>query len=259
MAYDLEEQEKLDELKDWWNRWGTLVTAVIVAAALAVLAYRAWNYYQANQASKAALLYEQLDKAIAGKQMPLVKEITGTMLDRYSGTAYAQMAALSAAKANLDTHDVKSAQTQLEWAAEHARDPEYRWVAKLRLAGVLLDEGQADLALKQLDGEVPVNFEAAFDDRRGDILATQGKFDLARAQYEMALTKLVAVGNDVRTAYTNVIQLKLDALGSAVAANQSKSTATGAVAPEEAKPTTAATPDKPASVPTPTPNPSEKK
>jgi predicted negative regulator of RcsB-dependent stress response len=214
VAYDLEEQEKLDELKDWWNRNGTLVTAVIVVAALAVLGYRAWNYYQASQSGKAAVLYEQLDKAIAQQQMPLVREITGTMLDRFSGTAYAQMAALAAARANIQAGDPKTAQAQLQWAADHASDPEYRWVAKLRLASVLLDQGLPAEAEKALDGDVPASFAAAFDDRRGDVFAAQGKNDAARTQYQTALTKLDAVGSDVRTAYTNVLQLKLDALGS---------------------------------------------
>jgi predicted negative regulator of RcsB-dependent stress response len=252
VAYDLEEQEKLDELKDWWNRRGTLVTAVVVAGALSVLGYRAWNYYQSSQSAKAALLYEQLDRAIAAKQMNVVHEVAGTMLDRFSGTAYAEMTALAAARANLDAGDAKTALAQLQWASEHARDPEYRWVGKLRLAGVLLDQGDAEGALKALDGDVPANFQAAFDDRRGDILASQNKLDAARLQYQTALTKLDAVGSDVKSAYTNVIQLKLDALGSIVPgaekAAASAAPAPGAVAPPQAPPAAAkadtSTPEK---------------
>ncbi len=218
MAYDLEEQEKLDELKDFWNRRGTLVTGVIVLAALAVLGYRGWNYYQADQASKAAVLYAQLEKAITAKQMPLVREITGTMLERYSATAYAEMAALAAARANIDAGDLKAAEAQLKWTAEHAGDPEYRWVARLRWASVLLDEGAPEAALKALEGDVPPHFEVAVDDRRGDILAAQNQSEAARTQYQAALAKLGGLSSDVRTAYTNVLQLKLDALGSSVSA-----------------------------------------
>ena len=29
MAYDLEEQESIDQLKAWWEKWGTPVTAVV--------------------------------------------------------------------------------------------------------------------------------------------------------------------------------------------------------------------------------------
>ncbi len=214
MAYDLGEQESIEELKDWWGRHGTLVTAVIVAAALAVFGYRFWNYYQGSQTAKAAVLYEQLEKAISEKQMTLVREVAGTMLDRYAGTAYAEMTALAAARANADAGDLNTARAQLQWAADHARDPEYRFVARLRLASVLLDQGQGDAALKALAGDVPANFQAAFADRRGDILASQNKIAEARAQYQEALAKLAQVGSDVRLAYTNVIQIKLDSLGS---------------------------------------------
>ena len=35
MAYDLQEQESLDELKAWWEKWGNLVLSVITVVCLA--------------------------------------------------------------------------------------------------------------------------------------------------------------------------------------------------------------------------------
>ena len=32
MAFDLQEQEQIDELKAFWRKWGTLITGVLVAA-----------------------------------------------------------------------------------------------------------------------------------------------------------------------------------------------------------------------------------
>ena len=32
MAYDLEEQESIDQMKAWWDRWGTPVTAAVCPA-----------------------------------------------------------------------------------------------------------------------------------------------------------------------------------------------------------------------------------
>ena len=34
MAYDLEEQEKLDAIKAWWARYGTVVISLVAAVAL---------------------------------------------------------------------------------------------------------------------------------------------------------------------------------------------------------------------------------
>ena len=68
---------------------------------------------------------------------------------------------------------MKTAQAQLAWAAENAKD-EPRDLARLRLAAVLLDEKAYDEALKQLAAEPPA-FAARFDELKGDVLAAQGK------------------------------------------------------------------------------------
>ena len=44
MAYDLEEQESLDQLKAWWEKWGTPITAVITVACLAFAGYNGYRY-----------------------------------------------------------------------------------------------------------------------------------------------------------------------------------------------------------------------
>ena len=49
MAFDLEEQEKIDELKAWWNRFGGLVSGVATVIMLAILGYYGWNWYQGYQ------------------------------------------------------------------------------------------------------------------------------------------------------------------------------------------------------------------
>lgn len=44
-AYDLEEQEQLDELKTWWKQYGNLVTTAITVAAVAAVAWQGWNWW----------------------------------------------------------------------------------------------------------------------------------------------------------------------------------------------------------------------
>ena len=40
MAYNLEEQESIDNLKGWWEKWGTPVLVVITLACVGVAGYR---------------------------------------------------------------------------------------------------------------------------------------------------------------------------------------------------------------------------
>ena len=43
MAYNLEEQESIDNLKGWWEKWGTPVLVVITLACVGVAGYNGWK------------------------------------------------------------------------------------------------------------------------------------------------------------------------------------------------------------------------
>ena len=72
------------------------------------------------------------------------------------------------------------AKAQLQWAVDHAKDDEYKQIAKLRLASLLLDEKAYDAGLALLSGTPVDAFKGLVADRRGDLLAAQGKPDLER-------------------------------------------------------------------------------
>ncbi len=50
MAYDLQEQEQLDELKAWWKKYGNLILTVVTIVLLAFAAHNGWRWYQRSQA-----------------------------------------------------------------------------------------------------------------------------------------------------------------------------------------------------------------
>jgi predicted negative regulator of RcsB-dependent stress response len=127
------------------------------------------------------------------------------------------MGAMLAARAQLETGDAKNARAQLAWAAENARDPGLRELARLRLAAVMLDEKAYDEAMKQLATEPAAAFAPRFAELRGDIFAAQGKTEEARNAYDGALAKFDALAKDdetrQRSGYKEVLQAKRDALG----------------------------------------------
>ena len=210
MAYDLEEQEQIDTLKSWWRQYGNLVTWVLIAALAAFSGWSAWNYYQRSQAAQAGQLYDEISRAVVAKDNARVLRGAADMRERFGRTAYADMAALMAAKMAFEANDLNGAKAQLQWVVDNGRGDEYRALARIRLAGVLLDEKAYEEGLKVLAGEVPAAFAGAVADRRGDLLMAQNKIAEARNAYQEALKK-----SDVKSPGRQLIQLKLDAIGGA--------------------------------------------
>jgi predicted negative regulator of RcsB-dependent stress response len=137
------------------------------------------------------------------------------LIDKYSGTAYADLAALLSAKVQLEAGDLKNARVPLAWAAEKASDPALRELARLRLATVLLDDKAYDEALAQLQAPTDENFTARFADLKGDILLAQGKKDEARAAFKTAVTALEKATKVETVTLREIAQAKLDAIGGA--------------------------------------------
>jgi len=210
MAYDLQEQDQLDAFKAFWNRYGNLILAGVTVVLLVVAGWRGWGWWQQKQASEAAAVYEQLREAVERKDVNKVKQASGQLFESYSGTVYGSMGALVAARAYHDAGDLKAAKAPLQWAVDKAKDPEHRLIARLRLAGILLDEKAYDEGLKLLAAEDAGRYAGSFADRRGDLLLAQGKRDEARAAYKDALAKL-----EPGSALLPMVRMKLDALGGA--------------------------------------------
>lgn len=208
MAYDLEEQEQLETIKSWWKQYGRLVVLVASACVVTVAGFQGWRYYRHQQALDAVTLYEQMQQAERANDGKKVRGIAAQITDRYAGTAYAAMAALASAKAAFEGGDLPAAKSQLQWVIDHARRDEVRDLARLRLAGVLVDEKQHADALVLLAAKHSDAYAGLYADLKGDILALQGKPGEARGAYQLALDK-----SDPQSPYRTMIQAKLDALG----------------------------------------------
>jgi predicted negative regulator of RcsB-dependent stress response len=208
MSYH-DEQESIESVKAWWAQWGNATTWILLVVLVAGAAWNGWNFWQRRQAAEAAVLYDQVQQALAAGDKAKITRVAADMEDKFSGTAYAQMTALGAAKALYAAGDEPAAKAQLQWVVDHAKDDEFKQVAKLRLASLLLDEKAYDAGLALLAEPQSDAFKGVVADGRGDLLAAQGKRDDARAAYKLALETLSK--NDTST--RQLIQFKLDALG----------------------------------------------
>ncbi len=214
-AFDLEEQEQISQIKGWWEENGKLVTTLAVAAALASVGWQGWNWYRGKQGTEASALYAVVQQAAGEQNAQKVREAAGQIIDKYSGTPYADLAALMSAKVQSDAGDLKNARVPLAWAAEKANDPTLRNIARLRLATVLFDDKAYDEALAQLQAPVDAELGARFADLKGDILVAQGKPAEARVAYKAAVDALSTAVKPESSTLREIAQAKLDAIGGA--------------------------------------------
>ncbi|MDR1646560.1 MAG: tetratricopeptide repeat protein [Zoogloeaceae bacterium] len=198
-AYDLEEQEQLDNLKHWWQQHGNKVAGIALAAALGVVSWQGWNWYQNQQADRASTLFGKLQQSLMENKPQETRALAGELMEKYGKTSYASLGALLAARVSFDAGDLKAAQTQLEWAETHG-DDEVRDLARLRRAGVLLDEKAYDAALELLAPKPLETFAPAYAELKADVLFAQGKPAEARSAYQEALALLKAQTEKVSAA-----------------------------------------------------------
>src|SRR5512142_2535389 len=101
-SYDFEEQERIAELKAWWedNRW--YVIGAIAALIIAFAGYRGWQYWSAHQAEDAATMYTPVEEAAKAKDLKRILEASTALRNKHPGSFYASEAALVAAKAAFD-------------------------------------------------------------------------------------------------------------------------------------------------------------
>ncbi|MDP2071415.1 tetratricopeptide repeat protein [Methylotenera sp.] len=207
MAYDLEEQEQIDELKAWWKQNGKLISTLVIGLLVAYAAYQGWHYYQNKQAVEASTQYQDL-LVTEEKDLKAIQEKSAVLMEKFGATPYAGRAALLSAKANYQANEIKSAKAQLEWTIKNAIETSVSALASLQLANILAEEKDYEAALKLLNAPHDAGFDGLFADLKGDILVSQGKNPEAKAAYEEALIKLEPQGK-----FRAITQQKLEALG----------------------------------------------
>ena len=186
------EEEQVEALRRWWDENGrSTIAAIVVAVAVGF----GWQAYKSNDEQKrenASDLYQSMLQGIGqtgatDEQEGTVIDIAEQLKDDYSGSTYAQFAALHLASRAVGNNELAEAEAQLRWVlGKAAKGSDTAEVAQLRLARVLAAAGDADQALAILAqaGEGP--YQASYAVARGDILLMQGRDDEAREAYANA-------------------------------------------------------------------------
>jgi predicted negative regulator of RcsB-dependent stress response len=201
------DDEKVEAIKKWWKENGISVAAGLAIGLTAVFGWRAWVDYRESVSQQASNAFEQLMVAAEDDDAAAALAQVQAIRDGFGSTAYASLAGLMEARVKLKAGDPAGA-WRPERVMTQAPDPALAQIAALRLARILLDQGELDRA-----GAVAAKYGATggfagdFAAIQGDIAASQGRYTEARQAYE----KAIASGASL----SQLLQLKLDNLPAA--------------------------------------------
>lgn len=202
---DLHNEEQVERLREWWKQYGKAVIAGVVMAIIAAVAVQSWRVNQREHRDAASAEYSQMLSLLDSdpkQAMGVAERLAGD----YDDTVYASLAALLHARLSADQGDWDAAAKQLVWVLDHGDEDGLVHIARLRLAQVMLQQGEADKALALLkDIDTPA-FRSEYDEIRGDAYLAKGDKDKARDAYSKALAA-AALQRD-----TGLLQMKLDDL-----------------------------------------------
>ena len=199
------DDEKGEEIKQWWRDNGRAVIIGIVFGTALIFSGRYWLNYQTTLTEQASLNYQHLATSLLDDNNAEADEKVQQLFSEFSSTPYAVFAAFDMAKKAVERDDAEAAKSYLQWVIDHAELTGHISIAQLRLSELLLSESKLDQALELVIQPTSVSFTSLFSEVRGDILVAQGKDSDARAAYQTAMMSL-GQGQPRQ----NILQLKLD-------------------------------------------------
>ena len=185
MAYSIEEEQEINQLKDWWKENGK---TIIVAFILGVGGMFGWRYWQAHQAEQIAQASAQYDALIYSAQQDeqAKKANIEQFVQANSKTAYAVFALLDEAKKAAEKQDFSAAEVNLNQALTQSQDEVLTSIVALRLSAVQFQLGQLDNALTTLNQVKGESFNARKAILTGDIQVAKGDKVAAKNSFDQA-------------------------------------------------------------------------
>jgi predicted negative regulator of RcsB-dependent stress response len=182
------DEETVEDIKKWWKENGTAVIAGVVIGLGAIFGWRAWTDYRDSVGQRASLAFEQVLVATSGEESESAVRQAELVIDEFGGSAYAMLAELALAKAQLDAGDPGAAVSALSAAVDKAPEPGLARLAAQRLARLQVDQGDLEAASRTIDAHDDGGpFHGDFAALRGDIAAARGEPETAASLYREAL------------------------------------------------------------------------
>ena len=216
MREDLEQQEQLAALKAFWATNRKWITSILIILVIVSVTTTGWKFYTENRQLQASKLLSSVQEAVEEQKIDDAILITNELAKKYSSYPQRGLAGLVLSKALVFDDRQEEAEKQLRSLLNI--DSDVSWVARVRLAGLLLDMNKPVEALDILPEKIPPIWTGIVSDRRGDVLMALGKKAEARSAWVRALE--VYSSDRAEGVARNMIMMKLATIDSLQAADK---------------------------------------
>ena len=209
------EEQQVQAIKQWFKANGSQLLTGIVLALLVVFGWKFWQQSQIDSGEAASLVYKNMMEASElafsdqdrEENLVTASHLAKELIDEHRGSQYAHFAALTLAKIAVINNDYVEAEEQLNWIITQRPDKPLLYVAQLRLARVLAEQGEVERGLSVVDKDVPSSMQSSFEEMKGDLYLLLGDESQARTAYQKAVQAASDSGRPSTT-----VQIKLDDL-----------------------------------------------
>ncbi|MEA1064345.1 YfgM family protein [Erwinia sp. HR93] len=200
------ENEQVDAIKRFFAENGKALAVGVVLGIGALLGWRYWNSHQSESARTTSLVYDKAISAISAEK-PATLEAVDKFVDENQNN-YGALAALNLARQYVDTQALDKAAATLQKGVTATKDSQLQALLNLRLARVLVQQKQADAALKTLETIKGEGWTAMVADMRGEALLSKGDKQGAREAWSQG------VNSGASPALREMMQMKINNLSS---------------------------------------------
>ncbi|CVP26762.1 Uncharacterized protein conserved in bacteria [Haemophilus influenzae] len=185
MAYSIEEEQEINQLKDWWKENGKTIIVAFILGVGGMFGWRYWQTHQVEQIAQASAQYDTLINSVQQDEQAKKANIE-QFVQANSKTAYAVFALLDEAKKATEKQDFSAAEANLNQALTQSQDEVLTSIVALRLSAVQFQLGQLDNALTTLNQVKGESFNARKTILTGDIQVAKGDKVAAKNSFEQA-------------------------------------------------------------------------
>ncbi|MDT8451800.1 MAG: tetratricopeptide repeat protein [Gammaproteobacteria bacterium] len=182
------EEQQLEAIKRWWHENGS---SILIGLAIGGLSLGGWSWYQNTQVEHSLKASDMYVSVVTQAETSGGSAFDTTTADQlvagYADTPYAALSSLVVAQHELRTGNTEQAITRLQWVKSNAVQDEFKQLAQLRLARLLIAQNKYDEAYELLSAEHPAAFDALYEELKGDVFVARSEVEQARIAYDKAI------------------------------------------------------------------------